>query len=115
MDFIQRIENILVSHSKKEMLQIVIEVKKNKIINELYEQSAFHVSDELGHNIEDSYKSVLSGLTETVFEKIQKDIDEIKRLDTLLEQYNSLPEPPVQPASEPAAESPAQPASEPAV
>ena len=117
-EFIQQIENILHLRSKKDMINLLIEIKKNKIINDLYEQSLFHLSDDLGRDIEDSYKIVLNRSTDPVFESINKDLDELKQMIILYEQYHSstpsepAPEPVVEPTSEPSTE-PTEPVSNP--
>ena len=110
-EFIQQIENIILSRSKKDMIKLLIENKKNKIINELYEQSIFHLSDDLGRDIEDSYKILLNRSTETVFESINKDLEELKRMNILYEQYHSLT--PSETVDEPSAEPVAEPTTEP--
>ena len=97
-EFIQRIENIIVSRSKKDMLEILIENKKNKILDDLLEQSRFHLCADLEYCIEDNNHVLYSELTEPVFEKIRLDLEELKRMNILLEKYNSSP---AEPASEP--------------
>ena len=89
-EFIQQIENILLSRSKKDMIKILIEIKKNKIINDLYEQSLFHLSTDFGRDIEDNYKILLNRTTDTVFESITNELEELKRMNILYENYNSL-------------------------
>jgi hypothetical protein len=98
-EFIQQIENILLSRSKKDTIKILIENKKNKIVGDLYEQSLFHLSDDLGRDIEDSYKILLERAAVSVFESITKDLEELKQMNILYEKYNSLS--PSDPAVEP--------------
>jgi len=116
-EFIQRIENIIVSRSKKEMLEILIENKKNGILNDLHEQSRFHLCNDLGGCIDDTNHVLYSNLSESVFEKVKLDLEELKRMNTLLEQYHLLgpSEPAAEPLVEPAAEPVSDPVSEPVV
>jgi hypothetical protein len=114
-EFIQRIENIIVSRSKKEMLEIVIENKKNGILNDLLEQSRFHLCLDLGGCIEDNNHVLYNNLSESVFEKVKLDLEELKRMNTLLEQYHLLgpSEPAAEPVSDPVVETVSEPVVEP--
>jgi len=116
-EFIQRIENIIVSRSKKEMLEILIENKKNGILNDLLEQSRFHLCLDLGGCIEDNNHVLYNNLSESVFEKVKLDLEELKRMNTLLEQYHLLgpSEPAAEPVSNHAADPVAEPVSDPVV